>query len=286
MISQVGARRFDQLVCRAKATRRGALAALIASPLQWVERNARASTNSSWTYQDIWLGTCREGKTQSPILIDDTKLVDTIGGETSIDFSGIPEHIKNATVINNSHGSPQINVPEGSCNVVLGGERFDLVQIHFHSPSEHVINNVRFPMEAHLVFKSHENSTRPLVIALLLHNGDTKNVILEEALHKAPFVAKEGVPLDNPIPLKSLLVQKTTMQRGSSEFFYLYPGSLTTPPCSEPVVWLVKHPISAQTESITSDQLHRFLSLSEIPGNARDIQPENERSIMKIYVKY
>lgn len=289
MISEVVFRRFEQVVCRSKATRRGALVSLVVSPVIWVERNANAFSNGSWTYQETWLGICGEGKTQSPIQIDDTNLVDSVDGVSSIDFSGIPEHIRDANVMNNSHGSPQINVPEGSCNVVFGGERFDLVQIHFHSPSEHVMNNTRFPMEAHLVFKSHENSTRLLVIALLFHIsgfGGNINMMLEEALHKVPFTGKEGVPLDNPIPLRSLFAQKTQVQRQSSEFFYLYTGSLTTPPCSEPVVWLVKHPVPIETESITSDQLNRFLSLSEIPGNAREIQPLNERPIMKVYIKY
>lgn len=275
--------RCSPVACGTRDTRRAALVALIASPTPWLSRNSNASSNRSWNYQDSWVGTCREGRTQSPILLDDKKLVDS-EERVLLNIDDVPEKIWNATVTNNSHGSPQIDFPEDSCSVVFERERFNLIQIHFHSPSEHLTNDTIFPMETHLVLRSHKNPERLLVIAILCQIGDKRNTLLEESLDKVPSVGDKGVAMD-PIALRSLMTASDSRKgRDSSQFYYWYTGSLTTPPCSEPVDWLVQDP-AFKTESITTDQLDRFLSLSAIPGNARGIQNMNGRTVRKVYIK-
>lgn len=276
--------RCSPVACGNRDTRRAALVALVASPTPWLARNSNASSNKSWNYQDSWVGTCREGRTQSPILLDDKKLVES-EERVELDIDDVPEQIWNATVTNNSHGSPQIDFPKDSCSVIFGRERFNLIQIHFHSPSEHLTNDTIFPMETHLVLRSHKNPERLLVIAILCQIGDKRNTLLEESLDKVPSVGDKGVALDRPIALRSLMTASDSRKgRDSSQFYYWYTGSLTTPPCSEPVEWLVQDP-AFKTESITTDQLDRFLYLSAIPGNARGIQNLNGRTVRKVYIK-
>lgn len=228
---------------------------------------------------------------QSPIRLDETSAVDvaeTIAkGEEPLvlDISAVPEQLRNATVTNNNHGSPQINVPERSSGVKFDGDGYDLVQIHFHSPSEHFLNNQRTAMEAHLVHVSHDDAKKILVIAVLLEKGEKQNEVLQEALSNLPVTPINGdaVSFHQSIPLRSLLLPSTDASQNSSPpFYYSYTGSLTTPPCSEPVTWLVQSKVG----SITPDQLEKFAALSVIPGNARSIQDQTGRTIVKVGSKF
>lgn len=270
--------------CRTSATRRATLTTLTAFQMLWWSPSSEAVSQSSWTYQDPWGGACKEGSLQSPIRLDERNATETEDGRYDLDISGVPEQVGNVTVINNFHGSPQIILPQGSCKVTFGGEQFDLIQIHFHSPSEHLLNNKRFPMEAHLVHRSQENEDRLLVIAVLLERGEKRNVLLEEALNTVPL-DDQTVHLQHSIPLKSLFgIPEIPKQENRTRNFYWYTGSLTTPPCSEPVTWLVQTPM-IQMGSITKDQIDRFSSLSVIPGNSRRLQDANGRSVIKVKLR-
>lgn len=197
--------------------------------------------------------TCDTGKRQSPIDIRDGIRVDL----EPIKFSYAPTYFR---ILNNGH-TVQVSVGPGNTMSVMG-RTFDLVQFHFHRPSEERINGRGFDMVAHLVHKDLDG--RLAVVAVLIERGDAhplvqtlwNNLPLEQHHDYAPAV---------PINPTDLLPQAPE--------YYTYMGSLTTPPCSEDVLWMVmKQPIK-----LSAEQIAIFQRL--YPMNARPVQPDNERLI-------
>lgn len=147
-------------------------------------------------------------------------------------------------------------------HLTLGGTRFDFLQLHFHHPSEHAVAGWRWPLEMHLVHKASDGNLA--VLGIMIRPGRENDGIaaLVEALP-----AREGItrPVARPVELGRFL------PANAAAFFY--PGSLTTPPCSEIVSWVVfRDPIEAgigQIEAIA----HAF------PKNARPLQPGAGRRI-------
>jgi len=207
-----------------------------------------------WGGLDPAFSTCKLGKHQSPIDIHGAKAADL----PAIQFDYKPSELK---VIDNGH-TIQVNYAPGS-TIDVGGSKYELLQFHFHHPSEEKVNGKPHAMVAHLV---HKNSDGKLaVVAVLLDKGGKSEVI--DAIwknlpkEKEKEVAVAGVTID-----AAKLLPAT---RG----YYAFEGSLTTPPCSEEVRWLVlKTPVK-----IASTQVAAFGKL--YPMNARPTQPLNGRSL-------
>ncbi len=147
------------------------------------------------------------------------------------------------------HGSLKFT-PKESNWILLNDKKYEFAQVHFHTPSEHQIRGKSYPMEAHFV---HQGSNGELaVIGVLFQLGKT-NKNIEDLL--------QGLSLN---PYKIMPKKKSSFR---------YDGSLTTPPCSEGVKWVVlKKPIS-----LSPDQLKNFT----LEGNTnRPIRPLNERKIL------
>lgn len=166
-------------------------------------------------------------------------------------------------VINNGH-SLQMNVVPGS-TWLLDGLEFELLQFHFHCPSEHKVDGKAFPMEAHLV---HAIDGKIAVIGLFFAEG-AENAVLAKFMSSLPTHVDAENDVDVTYnPLNLLPADKS---------YYHYVGSLTTPPCTEGVQWYVmKKPIEASAEQIAK--------FSEImpPNNARPVQPLNGRPIKEM----
>lgn len=197
---------------------------------------------------------CDKGKNQSPIdLVAD---LDADLPELVFEYNN-PGRLAE---INTGHAI-QENVNPGNY-IVIREERFELKQFHFHSPSEHAVNGDYFPMEVHLV---HQNSGGDyVVVGLLFQEGEANDL-----MNQLPsFRAKRGEePYDNPIDYNDLIVDRKD--------YFLYNGSLTTPPCTEGVFWIVlKQPINASTEQI--QHYHDLLGFD----NNRPVQPHNARIIL------
>ena len=146
--------------------------------------------------------------------------------------------------------------------LLMDGERFDLQQFHFHSPSEHLVENKEFPMEVHLVHQNQDG--RYVVIGLLFEEGERNDMV-----DRLPsFRVQRGEdPYGDPIVYNELVTD-----RGE---YFLYNGSLTTPPCTEGVRWIViKQPIIA-----SPDQIQHYHDLLGFDNN-RPIQPENSRFVL------
>jgi len=196
---------------------------------------------------------CALGKRQSPIDIRD-------GIKVALDpvlFDYKPSAFR---VVDNGH-TVQVNVAAGNAIEVMG-RRYELVQFHFHRPSEERIAGRAFDMVAHLVHKDAEG--RLAVVAVLLDKGSAQPVV-QQVWNNLPLEKGDEVAARQPIDLNQLLPEA----RG----YFTYMGSLTTPPCSEGVLWMVmKQPVQ-----VSDYQIAVFSRL--YPMNARPVQPANGRLI-------
>ena len=199
--------------------------------------------------------TCENGKNQSPINIEHA--FKTNHPELSLIFNSSKQEM-----INNGH-TIQINV-SGENSLTLDDEVFTLQQFHFHTPSENEINGKHYPIEAHFVYK---NQNGDLAVMALMFNEGKTNLELEKAWHQMPTAVNKSLILDNAINIKALLPNVLD--------YYRFSGSLTTPPCTEGVRWIV-----LEHESYASKvQIEKFHSIMQHDNN-RPIQPLNGRIIV------
>lgn len=219
-----------------------------------------------WTYQsetgpDFWgnldtgFATCSSGQSQSPIDLTGAEDIDLLDPE--FHYEPVPLNL-----LNNGH-TVQVPYAPGSY-VLLDGDRFELLQFHFHSPSEHAIGGQAEGAELHLV---HQNEAGDLaVVAVLLHaDNDNDAVAYQPISQNLPIKAGGKVRTDKTINAKMLLPPHATT--------YRYSGSLTTPPCSESVTWLVM----SEPVSLSLEQLAQYENL--LNHNNRPLQFLNKRSL-------
>ena len=208
---------------------------------------------SQWAALKPEFATCGLGTRQSPI---------DIRGGIRVDLEPIRfnYHPSAFSVIDNGH-TVQANIA-GNNSIEVGGRRYDLLQFHFHRPSEERVNGRQYDMVIHLVHKDPEG--RLAVVALLLEQGRAQPAI-QMVWNSLPLEKNQENPAPTPLDLNLLLPEDRR--------YYTYMGSLTTPPCSEGVLWLVmKQPVP-----IAADQVSIFARL--YPMNARPIQPNAGRLI-------
>ncbi|GAB1621248.1 carbonic anhydrase family protein [Agarivorans albus] len=199
---------------------------------------------------------CASGKNQSPI---------NIAGTTKGELPTLALSYKAAgsEVINNGH-TIQVNYQPGS-NISLAGHSFELKQFHFHSPSENTLKGKSFPLEAHFVHADEDGHLA--VVAVMFEQGD-ENQELAKAWAQMPKHAGEQAALLDPVDGLALWPK--------SHEYYRFNGSLTTPPCSEGVTWLVlKKPVSASEQ-----QIRDFTAVMKHPNN-RPVQAVNARVIVE-----
>jgi len=230
--------------------------------------------NNHWDYEGVegpghWAMlepsymACEAGRQQSPINIEMPQHEEK---QEELSFHYQPTPLR---VLNNGH-TIQVNYQEGSY-LRLNGKSYKLRQFHFHDPSEHHIDGKTYPMEMHLVHQDDAGHT--LVVGLLLAFGKENQVFaragdfLEEHTgHRLSSKVGE-VSIDAPINVMDLLPSNT--------HHFSYHGSLTTPPCSEGVQWIIlKTPIE-----VSKVQAERFITT--IGPNARPIQPLGGREILE-----
>jgi carbonic anhydrase len=199
---------------------------------------------------------CALGKRQSPINIEDGSTLQ--GPAEPVLFNYTPS---NGTVVNNGH-TIQVDV-QGDNSITVRGARYKLVQFHFHSPSEEQVNGKRTAMVAHLVHKNDDGQLA--VVAVLLEPG-VANPLIDKVWTYMPLEVNDRVRM--PRELLNLNELLPTDQR-----YFQFMGSLTTPPCSEGVLWTVlKQPMQ-----ISKVQYRLFTQL--YPNNARPVQAVNGRSV-------
>ena len=227
--------------------------------------NALAEEDVHWTYSgehgpEHWgelskaFVTCKEGKSQSPI-----DIVDPIDRE--LDPIVFSYRGSTTAVVNNGH---TLQIDAGRDNTLeVDGQTFKLLQFHLHSPSEHRIEGESFPLEIHFV---HQNDRgKRAAVSLLFRLGD-RNRAMATIGSAAPEKAGTSKPLDTPIASLEIVPKNTA--------HYRYSGSLTTPPCTEGVLWLVVKAVG----SVSKEQVANFVRI--IGEDARGPQPLNGRQVV------
>jgi carbonic anhydrase len=206
-----------------------------------------------WAQLDSDFAACA-GQQQSPIDLTAATPQDLVNPQ--------PAYLTGpARIVDNGH-TVQVDVEPGSF-LTVDGIPYQLLQFHFHSPSEHTVDGSSFPVELHLV---HQAETGALAVIGVLITGGEANLPLVPLIADIPGKVGRQARLRLPIDPTSLLP--------SDRRAYRYSGSLTTPPCSEGVTWLVMAtPIQASGQQIAA--LARTLQ-----GNSRPPQPRSQRELV------
>lgn len=200
---------------------------------------------------------CRNGVYQSPIDIRDVPGLKL--AELGCNFSPTPMRI-----MNNGH-TIQLTYNTGSF-IDWGNERFELIQFHFHSPSEHLVNGKHYDMEVHLIHKTQDHQY--VVVGIFMKKGK-HNPYIQEIWDHIPSEIDKEIKYDNILVNAGNLLPKT------KEYFH-YTGSLTTPPCTESVSWFVlEEPIEISPKQVEFFKKH-------IHHNARPSQKLHHRIVVKI----
>ncbi|MEM6446641.1 MAG: carbonic anhydrase family protein, partial [Cyanobacteria bacterium P01_D01_bin.123] len=150
--------------------------------------------------------------------------------------------------------------------LTLDGQPYELLQFHFHDPSEHTVEGSAYPMEVHLVYKNEETGGLA-VVGFFLDEG-AENEVLQTIWDEIPAEAGPEIVVENAeIDVAALLPENT-------EDYYRYFGSLATPPCSEVVNWIVlKEPVP-----VSPGQVESFVAA--VGENARPVQTVGRRFLL------
>lgn len=202
---------------------------------------------------------CETGRNQSPI---------DVKGSVNADL--LPVNFKYTMmsptdILNNGH-TVQVNLWSGG-EITVDGKTFTLKQFHFHTPSENTIDGKSFPFEMHLVHLSDNNEIA--VVAIMFEMGK-EDALLAELWKSMPLNAGDKHKLEaralRGMEFESVLID-----------YYRFNGSLTTPPCSEGVRWIVMK----TTRHLSQPQLLNFQNVLSGAANNRPVQALNARVIVE-----
>jgi carbonic anhydrase len=232
--------------------------------LELAQREKNRLLNTHWGYEgsggpENWAKLdprntlCASGERQSPIDIREGIKVDL----ESIRFDYRPSTFR---IVDNGH---TVSVAVGDSSFSLTGKTYELEEVHFHRPAEMRINGQRYDMSVHLVHRSLDGGLA--VVALLLERG-VEHPEIQTLWNHIPLEKNAPVQPPNSIVDPARLLPE-------SRQYYTFMGSLTTPPCTEGVLWLVmKQPVQ-----VSDEQIRIFTRLYR--NNARPVQTTGDRLI-------
>jgi carbonic anhydrase len=210
----------------------------------------------NWSKIDAKFVMCAIGRNQSPI---------DLAGFVEADLKPLKADYKAGAseIVNNGH-TVEVSYSPGS-TLTVDGRTFELKQFHFHAPSENRISGKQFPLEGHLV---HADKDGNLAVVALMFQEGAANPLLAKLWEKMPAKAGDKGALPAGLSVMQLLP--------ADRDYYRFNGSLTTPPCSEGVWWLVmKKPASASKAQV--EQFSKTVGFA----NNRPIQPVNARPVLQ-----
>jgi carbonic anhydrase len=235
-----------------------------ARPVHWSYEGEAGPMN--WGALSPVYALCKDGVGQSPIAL--TSGAAGTGGTWKFNYGStgltLAHHEHVDELVDNGH-TIQVNVEEGS-TLTLNGKVYTLKQFHFHTPSEHTLDGKNLPMEMHMV---HQDSAGGFAVVSVLFEEGRPNANIAKLVANLPAakgdtvsVANERMDLELHLP--------------STERAFHYVGSLTTPPCSEQVEWLVlQDRITASKEQIAA-------FATRIGPNNRPVQDLHTREVSTV----
>jgi carbonic anhydrase len=226
-------------------------ASAMAQEADWDYEGERGPAN--WAGLDPAFSTCSTGQRQSPIDLRGAERVEAERIRASYPSTRL-------TIENNGHtveGSP-----EKEQTLRIGSKAFQLVQFHFHTPSEHAVTGRRYPLEIHFVHQAADGERA--VFGVLVTRGDRNEAFAE--LGRLPRIEGVETEVEDPVSLRGLMPRRLTAFR--------YAGSLTTPPCSEGLRWNV----ADSYVEMSRRQIRRVRSI--IGPSARPLQPHLGRELI------
>lgn len=209
-----------------------------------------------WSQLDPAYAAC-DGKQQSPIDIADTEKADL----PRLHFESKVGRLR--YVINNGHTIRVNYHPRNGNFLLVGGQRYELIQFHFHRPSEESISGRIYPMEVHLMYQSDDGQATGVTV--FIEPGPSNPTAKKIWQHMRSAEGQNEVTNVQISPAGFL-------PRDTRDYF-MYSGSVTAPPCTEGVTWFVlKKPIT-----LSEEQIDAFAKL--YPNDARPVQPLNGRVV-------
>ncbi len=203
---------------------------------------------------------CKTGQQQSPINV--TKAVNP-NSDNRLDLKQNYQ-AQNFSVKNNGHTVVFNAKTPAKDKISVNGKVYELLQFHYHAPSEHTITGHNYPLEIHFVHKSADNQ---LAVVGVMYKVSFGNTELEKVINELVQAKKKG---ESKTMLSNFNIAGI-MPKDSKT--YAYSGSLTTPPCSEQVQWLLK----TKPANISPAQLKKFTKIYQ--GNNRPVQPQGARTV-------
>ncbi len=198
---------------------------------------------------------CSTGQSQSPIDLFDAASTDL----TDIHFNYQPSAL---TIKNNGH-TVQVDYAPGS-TITVDGTDYELKQFHFHHPSEHAVDGVIYPLEMHLVHADADGNLA--VVGVFIKEGMEDNAAFASVFENLPTEMMDATAIDGATVDAAALLP-------TEHQFYTYSGSLTTPPCSENVHWMVL----ATPITLSRAQISQVTDI--FPLDARPLQPIHDREL-------
>lgn len=223
--------------------------------VQWGYKGDTGPQNWSDLAEDF--SVCNSGKNQSPINIENA--VDGKLAAIAYNYS-----ILIADKIKNNGHTVQVDIRSGG-EIEIDEKKFQLKQFHFHSPSENTIKGKTFPLEVHFVHASEDGQ---LAVIAMMYAPGRPDQLLHTLLQKMPMKKGDSTALGS----KDLSALETDKKLKN---YIRFNGSLTTPPCSEGVIWIVKKSYL----SVSMQQLSVFHKAFKAPNN-RPVQATNARVII------
>ncbi|HWL25955.1 MAG TPA: carbonic anhydrase family protein [Ureibacillus sp.] len=236
-----------------------------------VENKENEAKQVYWTYEEEngptkWVSVdpsylaCGGGNEQSPINITDASV-----WEKQIFENVELDYYPTKFLIENTGYTIEAKDPTAKNMLTIDGNDYQLKGVHFHIPSEHQLNGQTFNMEGHLVHQTKEGKIA--VIGFLIEEGKVNTDFAEMWSLLPTEKTEQPVELKHSIDLLEVLPNDKTM--------YQYSGSLTTPPCTEGVTWILyKQPVE-----MSAQQIEAFAHIFH--QNARPLQPLNNRKVYK-----
>lgn len=214
-----------------------------------------AGAPEKWGKLSQDFASCEKGYNQSPVDIQQV-----VKGE--LPPLSLTYQAKDKSIINNGH-TLQLNVHDGD-KLLVDGTEFTLLQFHFHTPSENQINGKAYPLELHFV---HSDDKGNLAVVGVMFEQGKANPAIADILKMVPATVNVAEAVAKPVSLADLMP--------GDKSYFRFSGSLTTPPCTEGVRWLVmKQPVT-----LSADQIDAFKKILG-DNNSRPVQPLNGRVII------